>query len=143
MHTHVLFNAVFTTYLYKDVLIAKIPLPAFTVQLQKCLTHYKSPPQPLQYHYRCHTNINLLPSPYSTITDATPIISPPQSLQRCPPTFLHIDGFLESSIDQLEVLHKRLGTEAMEQPSARREVCCVLYSCVPIHKHTFAGFSTY
>ncbi|KAL5467654.1 hypothetical protein EMCRGX_G031915 [Ephydatia muelleri] len=30
-------------------------------------------------------------------------------------------GFLESSIDQLQVLHKRISTEAMEQPSARRE----------------------
>ena len=35
----------------------------------------------------------------------------------------HIGGFLESSIDQLQVLHKRISTEAMEQPSARREVC--------------------
>eukprot|EP00731_Ephydatia_muelleri_P025996 Em0018g96a len=34
-------------------------------------------------------------------------------------------GFLESSIDQLQVLHKRISTEAMEQPSARRETAAL------------------
>ena len=68
----------------------------------------------------------------------------------------HIGGFLESSIDQLQVLHKRISTEAMEQPSARREVCggggggggaayCVQYIIfIPFCTCNFAaGFSPY
>ena len=62
--------------------------------------------------------------PYPSPTTPHTIVSALSLLVACSSTAKQAaleHGFLESSIDQLQVLHKMLTKEAMEQPSARRE----------------------